>query len=204
MWLEAQCQCLPTEIRTRSLTRSSPEGAMEYGKILFWTEATYISVPKTKRHLVSCNLCSLSFDSCQLAALLLANSSQKAMCYPSSKLHVHWLTTLLNFFYSSHSPRLLLLCFGHVGRRINDTSISNQPGDYWDFLLLQFGIWSSCSEKPLENDWLPQCLFSLYCSGSSGLHGSVVKGTYRSLDGHFPGCLLPVHSCGSCLLQSLL
>lgn len=147
-----------------------------------WTKATCISIPKTKLHLVSCNLCSLSFDSWQLAALLLAKAPQKAMWYPSSKLHVHWLTTLLDFFYSSHSPQLLLLCFGHVGRRINVIPVSNQPGAHWDFLL-QSGIWTFCSEKPLENDWLPQCLV---CSDSSGLHGSVVKGIYQISRWAFP------------------
>ena len=142
-----------------------------------WTEARYISIPKTKLHPVSCNLCSLSFDSCQLAGLVLANSSQKARCYPSSKLHIHWLMTLLDFFYSSHSPCLHLLCFGHGGRRINEISISKQPRAHWDFLL-QSGTWTSCSEKPLENGWLPQ-----------GLHGSLVKGTYQISRWAFPKLL---------------
>lgn len=151
-----------------------------------WTEATYISIPKTKLLLVSCNLCSLSFDNCQSAAHLLANSPQMTKCYPSSKLHVHQLTILLGFFSSSRSPQLLLLCFGQVDRRIKEISISNQPGDHWYFLP-QFGIWTS--EKPLEIDWPTWCLFPLYCSGSSDPHGSVVKGTYQISRWAFPRLL---------------
>lgn len=71
------------------------------------TEATYISIPKTKLLLVSCNLSSLSVGNCQNAAHLLAHSPQTAKRYPSRKLHVHQLTVLLAGFSSSR----FLTCF---------------------------------------------------------------------------------------------
>lgn len=116
------------EIRTRSLTRSSPEGAMEDGKILplNWNNA---SLPKTELpqspaasvHYLLVAVTLLPFSQPSPHKRHCALSSQEALCSVAK----HSVGVLLLFLFSSVASLVIWSCW-----RINEVSVSNQPGPH--------------------------------------------------------------------------